>query len=212
NDIPTSSASSPSPSTSSLSSSSSSSNDSSSTVLFANSPSPSTATPSTSTPTSGAGTILICRNKHFPYIASYHGPWLSLPHELFQSLIDINSSTKPHPIDATVFKNLFTIRRLVDEAAELAIRAVSSLPGPGFMGGNSHHPHHHNHHHNHHHHQHGGNGFGRVSHMRQNRLRELACAKLAQAYRIDEIATSVLAMQSASALDDIASKVSTIYE
>ncbi|KAJ3207799.1 hypothetical protein HDU67_007211 [Dinochytrium kinnereticum] len=143
----------------------------------------------------GTGTILICRNKHFPYIASYHGPWLSLPHELFQSLIDINGSTKPHPIDATVFRNLFAIRKLVDEAAELAIRAVSSIQGSGFMG---------SHHNQHHHH---ANGFGRVSHMRQNRLRELAVAKLAQAYRIDEIATSVLAMQSASALDDIASKV-----
>ncbi|KAJ3093954.1 hypothetical protein HDU97_008784, partial [Phlyctochytrium planicorne] len=139
------------------------------------------------------GTILICRNKHFPYIASYHGPWLSLPHELFQSLIDINNSTKPHPIDVTVFRNLLYIRKLVDEAADLAIRAMSSAPGPNFQGSHNGHQH--------------DRGFGRVSHLRQNRLRELAVAKLALAYRIDEIATSVLAMQSASALDEIASKV-----
>ncbi|KAJ3047452.1 hypothetical protein HK097_011522, partial [Rhizophlyctis rosea] len=49
--------------------------------------------------------------------------------------------------------------------------------------------------------------YNRVSAVRQHRLRELAVAKLARAYRIDEIATSVLVMQSASALDDVAAKV-----
>ncbi|KAJ3342732.1 hypothetical protein HDU93_001304 [Gonapodya sp. JEL0774] len=50
-------------------------------------------------------------------------------------------------------------------------------------------------------------GSQRISHLRQHRLRELAVQKLAKAYRIDEVATSVLTMQSASALDDVGLKV-----
>jgi hypothetical protein len=45
-----------------------------------------------------------------------------------------------------------------------------------------------------------------VSKQRQRRLCELAVAKLAKAYAIDEIATSVLQMQN-TALDDIADRV-----
>jgi hypothetical protein len=142
--------------------------------------------------------IYICRNKHFPYIASYHGPWLSLPVELFQSLLSINNETGQsshvYPVDRTIFTNLLKIRKLVDEAAELVIKAAgsgSSGPSMGMpYGGND------------------GRGGNKVSPVRQHRLRELAVSKLAEAYRIDEIGTSVLTMQSASALDDVAAKVS----
>ncbi|KAJ3398851.1 hypothetical protein HDV05_002220, partial [Chytridiales sp. JEL 0842] len=147
--------------------------------------------------------ILICRNKHFPYIASYHGPWLSLPLELFHSLLTINvetgiSSAGVYPVDRTIFQNLLAIRKLVDEASELVIKA-SGNSSPS------------NHHSYHHHGGNSGNDGGRVgnkvSPLRQQRLRELAVGKLAMAYKIDEIGTSVLTMQSASALDDVAIKV-----
>ncbi|KAJ3267567.1 hypothetical protein HK104_005774, partial [Borealophlyctis nickersoniae] len=95
-----------------------------------------------------------------------------------------------------MFRHLIAIRKLVDEASELVIKAAgggSSSSPLGLSGGM------------------GGHGSGadrnRVSHVRQNRLRELAVAKLARAYRIDEVATSVLTMQSASALDDVAAKI-----
>ena len=37
--------------------------------------------------------LYISRNKHLPYIASYHGPWLSLPVDLLQSLLVLNAET-----------------------------------------------------------------------------------------------------------------------
>lgn len=88
----------------------------------------------------------------------------------------------------------------MDDASELVIKAAgggsSNNPlgisvTPGGVGG----------------HHGGGGDRNRVSYLRQHRLRELAVAKLARAYRIDEVATSVLTMQSASALDDVAAKV-----
>ncbi|KAJ1536351.1 hypothetical protein HK096_011142 [Nowakowskiella sp. JEL0078] len=128
-------------------------------------------------------TIMICRNKHYPYIASYHGPWLTLPPELLQSLSILNTDTKagppPPPIDPVLFSKLITIRKLVDDASDLVMKS-SAVSGAK---------------------------SSRVSHVRQQRLRELAVSKLAKAYRIDEIATSVLTMQSASTLDDLAPKV-----
>ncbi|KAJ3195251.1 hypothetical protein HK101_000713 [Irineochytrium annulatum] len=162
-----------------------------------------TATPADERP----GTILICRNKHFPYIASYHGPWLSLPVEIFSSLVEINAATKPSPVDVTVFRNLLEVRKLVDEASDLVIKAVS---GPAAGGPQTYH--HHNSVNDLFASQFGGGGvhranIGKVSHIRQQRLREMAVARLAKAYRIDEIATSVLTMQSASALDDVAMRV-----
>ncbi|KAJ3080713.1 hypothetical protein HK102_002871 [Quaeritorhiza haematococci] len=147
------------------------------------------------------GSIMICRNKHYPYIASYHGPWLSLPIELLQSLLSLNNDTStsppPPPIDPVIFKNLISIRRLIDDASELVIKAAGGGSSSSNPLGISLHP------------SNGYQSFGgnKVSHIRQHRLRELAVAKLAKAYRIDEIATSVLTMQSASALDDVAAKV-----
>ncbi|KAI8905302.1 hypothetical protein DFJ77DRAFT_215429 [Powellomyces hirtus] len=147
--------------------------------------------------------IMICRNKHYPYIASYHGPWLSLPVELLQSLFALNNDTTtappPSPIDPTIFRNLITIRTLVDDASEMVIKAAGGQNMRGNTNMNSlgipynardYSP-----------------AGGRMSAIRQHRLRELAVSKLAAAYRCDEIATSVLTMQSASALDDVAAKV-----
>lgn len=50
----------------------------------------------------------------------------------------------------------------------------------------------------------GGGGNTKLSRERKHRMRELATAKLSQAYHLDEIAASVATMQSASTLEDVA--------
>ncbi|KAF8955209.1 hypothetical protein BDZ97DRAFT_1859464 [Flammula alnicola] len=120
----------------------------------------------------------------------------------------------PPPIDPGVFRSVRNIRRLIDEAAELSVRASSGLSaaelgsmrsGSGLNGspwaaaqslglnplGNN-------------------NGGGRnvaMSAMRIHRLRALAVQKLAQAYKADEIASSVMVMQGGSVFDDVAERV-----
>ncbi|KAG5639653.1 hypothetical protein H0H81_008814 [Sphagnurus paluster] len=118
----------------------------------------------------------------------------------------------PPPIDPGVFRSVTSIRRLIDEAAELSVRASSGLSAAelGSMRGGS-----------------GlngnpwaaaqslglnplGNGGGRnvtMSAMRIHRLRVLAVQKLAQAYKADEIASSVMVMQGGSVFDDLAERV-----
>ncbi|KAI0327648.1 hypothetical protein GY45DRAFT_1327293 [Cubamyces sp. BRFM 1775] len=119
----------------------------------------------------------------------------------------------PPPIDPGVFRSVTHIRRLIDEAAELSVRASSGLSaaalgsmrgGPGMNGsawataqslglnplGD------------------GGNGRNvAMSAMRVHRLRALAVQKLAAAYKADEIASSVMVMQGGSVFDDIAERV-----
>jgi hypothetical protein len=120
-----------------------------------------------------------------------------------------------HPIDPGVFRSVTTIRKLIDEAAELSVRAASglsaaalgSMRGGGLssmnnsawaaaqslginpMGDNS-----------------GGRNVA-MSAMRVHRLRALAVQKLAQAYKTDEIASSVMVMQGGSVFDDVAERV-----
>lgn len=123
----------------------------------------------------------------------------------------ILSSPIPPPIDPGVFRSVTSIRRLIDEASDLAVRAASglsstalgSLPRPGHsspwataqsLGMNST----------------GDQGGGRTVNMsstRTHRLRVLAVQKLAAAYKADEIAASVMVMQGASSLDDLAERV-----
>lgn len=108
-----------------------------------------------------------------------------------------------------MFFDLVKVRRLVEEATNLAVRAAngttsSSLTnslnaGNGLLGG-------------------GGAaalglGIGgggpnaKLSRERKHRMRELATQKLSQAYHLDEIAASVATMQSASALEEVAKLV-----
>ncbi|KAH9947088.1 hypothetical protein B0H21DRAFT_740280 [Amylocystis lapponica] len=121
----------------------------------------------------------------------------------------------PPPIDPGVFRSVTSIRRLIDEASELSVRASSGLSAAalGSLRGG------------------GSNvnnspwatanslginplgdsgGGGRnvaMSAMRVHRLRALAVQKLATAYRTDEIASSVMVMQGGSVFDDIAERV-----
>ncbi|KAJ7158682.1 hypothetical protein C8R46DRAFT_1109888 [Mycena filopes] len=124
----------------------------------------------------------------------------------------------PPPIDPGVFRNVTSIRRLIDEAAELSVRASSGLsaaelnmmrsssspsmnssysnynsPWASLLPGGG-----------------GGGGGGRnvaMSAMRIHRLRALAVQKLAAAYTADEIASSVMVMQGGSVFDDLAERV-----
>src|SRR4051812_40338625 len=78
---------------------------------------------------SSQGSLSISRNKHWKYISSYHGPWLQLPLELLESLYVFNNDnvSTPPPIDPIIFGNLISIRRLVDEAADLSVRAAAGI-------------------------------------------------------------------------------------
>lgn len=121
---------------------------------------------------------------------------------MLETLANINYNTpRPRPIDPTVFFELVKIRRLVDEATELAVRAATDstastadiLPASlhqyfgrsGFSSGNQ----------------------PKLSRERKYRMRDQATQKLSKAYHLDEIACSVATMQSTSALEDVASLV-----
>lgn len=119
----------------------------------------------------------------------------------------------PPPIDPGVFRSVAKIRRLIDEASELSVRASSGLSAAALGS------------------LRGGTSFGReswnaaqllglnggndgssgrqvpMSANRVHRLRVLAVQKLAEAYKADEIASSVMVMQGGSVFDDIADRV-----
>ncbi|KAK3897604.1 hypothetical protein C8A05DRAFT_38838 [Staphylotrichum tortipilum] len=147
--------------------------------------------------------LVICRNKHWRYISSFHGPWLQLPPEVLETIANANYNTpRPRPIDPAVFFDLVKIRRLVEDATDLAVRAASGVASLNHRGlaGAAHHA------------ASLGLGFGprpppqaKLSAERKYKMREQACQKLAEAYRRDEIACSVATMQSASSLDEVAS-------
>ncbi|KAI8228099.1 hypothetical protein K4K54_002415 [Colletotrichum sp. SAR 10_86] len=138
--------------------------------------------------------------KHWRFISSFHGPWLQMPIEILETIANINYNTpRPRPIDPAVFFDLLKIRRLVDEATTLAVRAASDIASPtlaNLHGGLN---------------SHTALGYGghgaKLSRERKFRMREQASQKLARAYRLDEIACSVATMQGASTLEEIGSLV-----
>ncbi|KAF6806983.1 hypothetical protein CSOJ01_08487 [Colletotrichum sojae] len=157
-----------------------------------------------STASDGVPALIICRNKHWRYISSYHGPWLQMPIEILETIANINyNAPRPRPIDPAVFFDLLKIRRLVDEATHLAVRAATGTASPTLSN------------------VHGGLnghmsslGFGvggghgtKLSKERIFRMREQASQKLSRAFRLDEIACSVATMQGASTLEEIGSLV-----
>ena len=118
-------------------------------------------------------------------------------------------SPRPRPVDPAVFFDLVKIRRLLDDATSLAVRAANGTTsaalhtslnatngifngadaeilgiGSARVGGNA-----------------------KLSRERKHRMREHATQKVSHAYHLDEIASSVAMMQSASALEDVAKHV-----
>ncbi|RDX50566.1 hypothetical protein OH76DRAFT_1402631 [Lentinus brumalis] len=157
------------------------------------------------------------RDRGFAGLGDYSPP--DSPRNAFAALpppppfpAPIPGKATPPPIDPGVFRSVAHIRRLIDEAAELSVRASSGLSAAalGSMRGGA-----------------GmngsawataqslglnplGDGGGRnvaMSAMRVHRLRALAVQKLAAAYKTDEIASSVMVMQGGSVFDDIAERV-----
>ncbi|KAI0852936.1 hypothetical protein F5Y00DRAFT_226395 [Daldinia vernicosa] len=158
-----------------------------------------------SSSSSSSSSLVICRNKHWRYISSFHGPWLQLPLEVLETLANANYYMPlPRPVDPAVFYDLVKIRQLVDGATDLAVRAAngvaSSTLSNSLAGGAAHHM------------QALGLGFGnnagaKLSPERKFRMREQATQKLSRAYHLDEIASSVATMQSTSTLENVASLV-----
>ncbi|KAI1363967.1 hypothetical protein F5Y08DRAFT_224843 [Xylaria arbuscula] len=156
-------------------------------------------------PSVSSSALVICRNKHWRYISSFHGPWLQLPVEVLETLANANYYMPlPRPVDPAVFYDLLKIRQLVDGATDLAVRAAngvaSSSLSSSLAGGAAHHM------------QALGLGFGntggaKLSPERRYRMREQATQKLSRAYRLDEIASSVATMQSTSTLENVAGLV-----
>lgn len=133
-----------------------------------------------------------------------------MPPEVLESLANSNyESPRPRPIHPAVFFDLVKVRRLVEEATDLAVRAAngttSSTLSNSLNGGNGIFG--------------GGNpaalglGLGsggtgaKLSRERKYRMRELATHKLSHAYHLDEIAASVATMQGASSLEEVAKLV-----
>lgn len=128
-----------------------------------------------------------------------------MPTEILETIANVNYNTqRPRPIDPAILFDLLKIRKNVDDAADLAVRAASDTASPTLSSVN------------------GGmpgvssmNAFGlgltghgtKLSRERRFRMRELASQKLARAYRLDEIASSVATMQGASTLEDIGALV-----
>ncbi|KAJ3024403.1 UNVERIFIED_CONTAM: hypothetical protein HDU68_008192 [Siphonaria sp. JEL0065] len=133
--------------------------------------------------------LIIARNKHWPYIASYHGQWQSLPVEILEAVTLLNCATpakncangvmgQHFALDPQTLQTLVLVRKLTDEAAALAVSATMTAQD-GLPGSSS----------------------------RAFKKREAAVCKMARAYREDEIIASVCMMQCASALDEVAAKV-----
>ncbi|KAF7516341.1 hypothetical protein G7054_g14204 [Neopestalotiopsis clavispora] len=154
---------------------------------------------------SSTSALVICRNKHWKYISSFHGPWLQLPLEVLETIANANYYMPlPRPVDPSVFYDLVKIRKLVDNATDLAVRAANGVSSPAMSnmsaGGGTHQM------------QALGLGFTnnggmKLSPERRFKLREQATQKLSRAYHIDEIASSVATMQSTSTLENVASLV-----
>ena len=139
--------------------------------------------------------------------SAYHGSWASVPLEVLEVAAMVNYNTaRPRPIDPAILFDLVKIRKSVEEATDLAVRALSDTVSSAMSSVNS---------------VSGlramtslrgapqkktGHGL-KMSHERRLRMRELAVQKLARAYRVDDIAACIVTMQGTTSLDDIAGLV-----
>ncbi|KAH7163119.1 hypothetical protein B0J13DRAFT_634323 [Dactylonectria estremocensis] len=140
-----------------------------------------------------AASIAICRNKHWRFISSFIGPWIQMPIEILETVANINyNHPRPRPNDPALLFDLVKIRRLIDEATNLAVRAAGDIASPILTSVNGGLPVAGT----------GGHG-GKLSRERRFRMREQASQKLGRAYRLDEIACSVATMQGASPLEEV---------
>ncbi|KAK4959427.1 hypothetical protein LTR10_004231 [Elasticomyces elasticus] len=139
--------------------------------------------------------LIICRNKHWRYISSFHGPWLQLPPEILDSLAHQNyTMPAPRLVDPAVFYDVVKIRKAVDEAAQDSVRASTGISntaqnGRGDYFGSS------------------GGPASQLSKERIFKIRQKACKLLSKAFTLDEVAASVATMQATSTVEDVAQHV-----
>ncbi|PFH59156.1 hypothetical protein XA68_12740 [Ophiocordyceps unilateralis] len=91
----------------------------------------STSSPKLASVAPSPSSLIICRNKHWRHISSFHGAWLQIPTEILETIANINYNTlRPRPIDPAILFDLIKIRKNVDEASDLAVRAASDTASP----------------------------------------------------------------------------------
>ncbi|KAK5137380.1 hypothetical protein LTR08_008958 [Meristemomyces frigidus] len=139
--------------------------------------------------------LMICRNKHWRYISSFHGPWLQLPPEILDSLAHQNyTMPAPRLVDPAVFYDVVNIRKAVDEAAQDSVRASTGVSNIGTTGRMDYF----------------GTGGGPTSQLSKERIfkiRQKAVKLLSKAFVFDEVAASVATMQATSTVEDVGQHV-----
>ncbi|KAK0252367.1 hypothetical protein LTR91_024762 [Friedmanniomyces endolithicus] len=139
--------------------------------------------------------LIICRNKHWRYISSFHGPWLQLPPEILESLAHQNyTMPAPRLVDPAVFYDVVNIRKAVDEAAQDSVRASTGVSNTGQSGRMDYF----------------GAPSGPASQLSKERIykiRQKAVKLLSKAFALDEVAASVATMQATSTVEDVARHV-----
>ncbi|TKA61954.1 hypothetical protein B0A55_11246 [Friedmanniomyces simplex] len=153
------------------------------------------AQPAQADPPPPTSSLIICRNKHWRYISSFHGPWLQLPPEILDSLAHQNyTMPAPRLVDPAVFYDVVKIRKAVDEAAQDSVRASTGISNTAQSGrmdyfGAS------------------GGPASQLSKERIFKIRQKAVKLLSKAFTLDEVAASVATMQATSTVEDVAQHV-----
>ncbi|KAF2722571.1 hypothetical protein K431DRAFT_311562 [Polychaeton citri CBS 116435] len=146
-------------------------------------------------PLAGGASLIICRNKHWRYISSFHGPWLQLPPEILDSLAHQNYyMPAPRLIDPSVFYDVVKIRKHVDEAAQDSVRATTGLSNVAMNGRMDYFGA-------------GGGPGSQLSKERIFKIRQKAVRLLSRAFELDEVAASVATMQATSTVEDVGAHV-----
>ncbi|KAF2171303.1 hypothetical protein M409DRAFT_18416 [Zasmidium cellare ATCC 36951] len=139
--------------------------------------------------------LIICRNKHWRYISSFHGPWLQLPPEILDSLAHQNyTMPAPRLVDPAVFYDVVKIRKAVDEAAQDSVRASTGISNTAMSGRMDYFGA-------------GGGPGSQLSKERIFKIRQKAVKLLSKAFTLDEVAASVATMQATSTVEDVAQHV-----
>ncbi|GIZ40285.1 hypothetical protein CKM354_000363100 [Cercospora kikuchii] len=146
-------------------------------------------------PPPSTSSLIICRNKHWRYISSFHGPWLQLPPEILDSLAHQNwTMPAPRLIDPAVFYDIVKIRKAVDQASEDSVRASTGLSNAAMNGRMDYFGA-------------GGGPGSQLSKERIFKIRQKAVKLLSSAFQLDEVAASVATMQATSTVEDVAQHV-----
>ncbi|RMY46987.1 hypothetical protein D0865_08943 [Hortaea werneckii] len=139
--------------------------------------------------------LIICRNKHWRYISSFHGPWLQLPPEILDSLAHQNyNMPAPRLVDPAVFYDVVKIRKAVDEAAQDSVRASTGISNTAMTGRMDYFGA-------------GGGPGSQLSKERIFKIRQKAVKLLSKAFATDEVAASVATMQATSTVEDVGQHV-----